>query len=71
MNPFTFQTTPNVLFEAGSARKIAGLVSEFGALAQASGYTGVPWSRRTWRAESSGSGLAALSHGPALDQMSA
>jgi len=31
MNPFTFQTTPNVLFEAGSARKIAGLVSEFGA----------------------------------------
>src|SRR3954464_11956944 len=31
MNPFTFQTTPNVLFEAGSARKIAGLVSDFGA----------------------------------------
>src|ERR671939_1455378 len=31
MNPFTFQTTPNVLFEAGSAKKIAGLVSEFGA----------------------------------------
>src|SRR5215210_6588306 len=31
MHPFTFQTTPNVLFEAGSARKIAGLVSEFGA----------------------------------------
>src|ERR671920_1091833 len=31
MNPFTFQTTPNVLFEAGAARKIAGLVSEFGA----------------------------------------
>src|SRR5215213_2716904 len=31
MNPFTFQTTPNVLFEAGAAKKIAGLVSEFGA----------------------------------------
>src|SRR3954453_8023268 len=31
MNPFTFQTTPNVLFEAGASRKIAGLVSEFGA----------------------------------------
>src|SRR5919206_2810853 len=31
MKPFTFQTTPNVLFEAGSAKKIAGLVSEFGA----------------------------------------
>src|SRR3954470_8322261 len=31
MTPFTFQTTPNVLFEAGSARKIAGLVSDFGA----------------------------------------
>ena len=31
MNPFTFQTTPNVLFEAGAATKIAGLVSEFGA----------------------------------------
>src|SRR5215212_10680988 len=30
-NPFTFQTTPNVLFEAGSTSKIAGLVSEFGA----------------------------------------
>src|SRR3954451_5878433 len=30
-NPFTFQTTPNVLFEAGAAKKIAGLVSEFGA----------------------------------------
>src|SRR5215213_3604716 len=24
MNPFTFQTTPNVLFEAGAARKIGG-----------------------------------------------
>jgi alcohol dehydrogenase class IV len=31
MNPFTFQTTPNVLFEAGAAKKIAALVSEFGA----------------------------------------
>ncbi len=31
MSPFTFQTTPNVLFEAGAAKKIAGLVSEFGA----------------------------------------
>src|SRR3954465_14243173 len=31
MNPFTFQTTPNVLFEPGAAQKIAGLVSEFGA----------------------------------------
>src|SRR3954470_4163848 len=31
MNPFTFQTTPNVLFEAGAATKIAGLVAEFGA----------------------------------------
>src|SRR3954471_6477828 len=31
MNPFTFQTTPNVLFEAGAAKKIAGLVATFGA----------------------------------------
>src|SRR3954467_6601391 len=31
MNPFTFQTTPNVLFEAGASKKIATLVSEFGA----------------------------------------
>src|SRR3954453_18645591 len=31
MTPFTFQTTPNVLFEPGAAKKIAGLVSEFGA----------------------------------------
>ena len=31
MNPFTFQTTPNVLFEAGAAKMVAGLVSEFGA----------------------------------------
>src|SRR3954451_15761201 len=31
MNPFTFQTTPNVLFEAGASRKIAGRVTEFGA----------------------------------------
>jgi alcohol dehydrogenase class IV len=30
MNPFTFQTTPNVLFEAGGAKKIAELVSELG-----------------------------------------
>ena len=31
MKPFTFQTTPNVLFEAGAAKKIATLVAEFGA----------------------------------------
>src|SRR3954447_226362 len=31
MNPFTFQTTPNVLFEAGATKKIASLVAEFGA----------------------------------------
>src|SRR4051794_15730828 len=31
MTPFTFQTTPNVLFEPGAAQKIAGLVSGFGA----------------------------------------
>ena len=31
MRPFTFQTTPSVLFEPGAAKKIAGLVSEFGA----------------------------------------
>src|SRR4051812_291234 len=31
MKPFTFQTTPNVLFEAGAAKKIAGLVAESGA----------------------------------------
>src|SRR5215210_5932553 len=31
MHPFTFQTTPNVLFEAGAAKKIVALVSEFGA----------------------------------------
>ena len=30
MNPFTFQTTPNVLFEAGGAKRIAELVSELG-----------------------------------------
>ena len=29
MTPFTFQTTPNVLFEPGAAQKIAGLVSGF------------------------------------------
>ncbi|WP_046866295.1 iron-containing alcohol dehydrogenase [Microvirga massiliensis] len=29
MNPFTFQTTPNVLFEAGAPKRIAALVSEF------------------------------------------
>jgi len=31
MNPFTFQVPPNILFEAGAATKIAGLVDEFGA----------------------------------------
>ena len=31
MTPFTFQTTPNVLFEPGAAQKIAGLVSDLGA----------------------------------------
>src|SRR3954467_6292099 len=31
MTPFTFQTTPNVLFEPGAAQKIAGLVAAFGA----------------------------------------
>ena len=31
MTPFTFQTTPNVLFEPGAAQKIAELVSGFGA----------------------------------------
>ena len=31
MNSFTFQTSPNVLFEAGASSKIAGLVGEFGA----------------------------------------
>ena len=30
MNPFTFQTTPNVLFEAGGAKRIAELVSALG-----------------------------------------
>src|SRR6516225_7709685 len=30
MNPFTFQTTPNLLFEAGGAKRIANLVSELG-----------------------------------------
>ena len=30
MNPFTFQTTPNVLFEPGAAQTIAGLVPAFG-----------------------------------------
>jgi len=30
MTPFTFQTTPNVLFEAGTAQTIAGLVAAFG-----------------------------------------
>ena len=31
MTAFTFQTAPNILFEAGAARKIAGLVAEFSA----------------------------------------
>src|SRR5437588_6059563 len=31
MNPFTFQTTPNVLFEAGAAAKIAEIVASYGA----------------------------------------
>jgi hypothetical protein len=31
MNPFTFQIPPNVLFEAGAARTIAGFVGEIGA----------------------------------------
>ena len=31
MKPFTFQTTPNVLFEPGAAKTIAQLVSELGA----------------------------------------
>ncbi|MDP4023857.1 iron-containing alcohol dehydrogenase [Methylobacterium sp. NEAU 140] len=31
MNPFTFQTTPNVLFEAGAAKKLPDIVAGFGA----------------------------------------
>ena len=31
MNPFTFQTTPNVLFETGAASKIAEIVGSYGA----------------------------------------
>jgi len=31
MTPFTFQAPSNILFEAGAARKIAGLVAQFGA----------------------------------------
>ena len=31
MNPFTFQTTPNVLFEAGAVRKLPDIVAGFGA----------------------------------------
>lgn len=31
MNPFLFQTTPNVLFEAGAARRLPELVAKFGA----------------------------------------
>ncbi|WP_342153965.1 iron-containing alcohol dehydrogenase [Methylorubrum sp. SB2] len=31
MNPFTFQTTPNVLFEPGASKKIPGIVAELGA----------------------------------------
>ena len=29
MNPFTFQTCPNILFEPGSSSKIAEIVSTF------------------------------------------
>ncbi|MEA2859296.1 MAG: hypothetical protein QOC72_1335, partial [Methylobacteriaceae bacterium] len=31
MNPFTFQTCPNILFEAGAAAKIAEIVASYGA----------------------------------------
>ena len=31
MKPFTFQTTPNVLFESGASKKVADLAAEFGA----------------------------------------
>ena len=31
MNPFTFQTTPNVMFEVGAAAKIADIVATYGA----------------------------------------
>jgi alcohol dehydrogenase class IV len=31
MNPFTFQTTPNVLFEAGASKKLPEIVATFGA----------------------------------------
>ncbi|WP_267357844.1 MULTISPECIES: iron-containing alcohol dehydrogenase [unclassified Methylobacterium] len=31
MNPFTFQTTPNVLFEAGASKKLPEIVGSFGA----------------------------------------
>ncbi|MDP4005150.1 iron-containing alcohol dehydrogenase [Methylobacterium sp. NEAU K] len=31
MNPFTFQTTPNVLFEVGAAQKLPEIVGTFGA----------------------------------------
>lgn len=31
MNPFTFQTTPNVLFEAGASKKLPEIVASFGA----------------------------------------
>ena len=31
MNPFTFQTTPNVLFEAGASKKLPEIVGGFGA----------------------------------------
>ncbi len=30
MTPFTFQTTPNVLFEPGAVRKLASIVSGLG-----------------------------------------
>lgn len=31
MNPFTFQTTPNVLFENGACAKLPDIVGQFGA----------------------------------------
>ncbi|MGH1575301.1 iron-containing alcohol dehydrogenase [Methylobacterium sp. P31] len=31
MNPFTFQTTPNLLFEAGASKKLPDIVGSFGA----------------------------------------
>ena len=31
MKPFTFQTPPNMLFEAGASRKLAEIVAGYGA----------------------------------------